>query len=233
MGERVTKRKRSEQQKRSRRRLLQRARRMVHAEQCYRKEGVRFLAGVDEVGVGPLAGPVVAAAVIMREDKTVPGVYDSKGLTETQRWDLVTSIKDHAVSWALGYARPTEIDRVNIYQATLLSMRRAVLKLTPPPECVLVDARTIPDISMRQEAHIKGDARFYHIACASVLAKIYRDAFMERMDRRFPGYGFAEHKGYPTKEHRDAIRKLGPSSLHRRSFRWLPEGDPNQMALEL
>jgi ribonuclease HII len=170
--------------------------------------------------------------VIMRTDATVPGVYDSKGLSPSQRWDLIDSIKENSVGWALGYARPTEIDRVNIYQATLLSMRRAVLKLNPQPEFVLVDARTIPDIEIKQEAHIKGDARFYHIACASILAKIYRDAFMERMDRRYPGYGFSEHKGYPTKDHRDAIRKLGPSILHRRSFRWLPEGDPNQMALE-
>jgi ribonuclease HII len=205
---------------------------MVLAEAPYRERGIRRLAGVDEVGVGPLAGPVVAAAVIMGEEHTVSGVYDSKGLSESQRWGLVDKIKAHSVCWALGYARPREIDRVNIYQATLLSMRRAVLRLQCTPELVLVDARTIPDIPMAQEAHVKGDARFYHIACASVLAKVYRDGFMERMERLYPGYGFKEHKGYPTKEHRDAIRELGPTRIHRRSFRWLPEGDANQLELE-
>ena len=218
---------------RLRRRRAYRLRKIVKAEAPYRDRGILHLAGVDEAGVGPLAGPVVAGAVIMDPDrKPIRGVHDSKTLTESQRLELAQEIKLHAVSWAVGMARPREIDRINIYQAALTSMRRAVLRLQPAPELVLVDARNIPQLPLPQEGHVKGDASFYSIACASIIAKTFRDAVMERMDRRYPGYGFADHKGYPTSEHRDAIRKLGPSRIHRKSFRWLPEGNVEQQTLD-
>ena len=217
---------------RSRRRKVRRARELVRAEFPYRERGIERLAGVDEAGVGPLANPVVAGAVIMPAEPIVRGAFDSKGLGEKHRVELAEEIRAVAVSWAVAAVRPREIDRINIYQATLVAMRRAVEKLRPAPEHVLVDARTIPQLAMPQEAHIKGDARFYHIACASILAKTHRDNYMIRMDRRYPGYGFAGHKGYPSTGHRDAIRKLGPCPIHRTSFRWLPEGDPNQQTLD-
>lgn len=218
---------------RRRRRLAYRLQKITKAEAPYRDRGIVYLAGVDEAGVGPLAGPVVAAAVIMDPArKPVRGVHDSKMLTEPERRRVADEIKGQAVSWAVGMARPREIDRVNIYQAALTSMRRAVMRLTPVPELVLVDARNIPQLPLAQEGHIKGDGKFYHIACASILAKTFRDALMERMERRYPGYGFSEHKGYPTEEHRDAIRRLGPSRIHRKSFRWLPEGNVDQQTLD-
>ena len=218
---------------RARRRFLARGRRLVKAEEPYRERGIERLCGVDEAGVGPLAGPVVAAAVIMPVDGTpVKGVFDSKALTEPQRLEMAAEIREQAVAYAVCMTRPRGIDRHNIYRATLLTMRRAVLRLDPAPEHVLVDARTIPALDLPQEGHVKGDGRFYHIACAAILAKTTRDAFMERMDRRYPGYGFAQHKGYPSPEHREAIRQLGPCPIHRTSFRWLPEGDRAQQTLD-
>jgi ribonuclease HII len=209
-----------------------RRRKLLRAEKPYRERGIRLLAGVDEAGVGPLAGPVVAAAVIMPVSSKITQAYDSKGLPPAFRLELAERIRGEAVAWSVGIARPREIDRLNIYWAALAAMRRAVERLVPAPELVLVDARTIPRLVVTQEAHVGGDARFYQIACASILAKTVRDAIMERLDRRFPGYGFARHKGYPTPEHRDAIRELGPCAAHRRSFRWLPE-DPDQEVLDL
>jgi len=197
-------------------------RRLLRPEQAYRERGVVLLAGVDEAGVGPLAGPVVSAAVIMPPDSFIPGVWDSKALLPEERRDLALRIRAEAVTFAVGIARPREIDRINILQATLKSMRRAVTRLNPAPEFVLVDARTIPGISMPQEGHVKGDAKFYHIGCASIIAKTWRDDLMDRLDRRYPGYGFAHNRGYPTPDHREAIRNLGPCGVHRRSFRWLP-----------
>lgn len=201
------------------------------AELPYRERGVALLAGVDEAGVAPLAGPVVAAAVIMPPASSIRGVDDSKKLAPARRAALAEAIRAEAVAFGIGLARPREIDRVNIYWATLAAMRRAVEHLRVPPELVLVDARTIPGIPMAQEGHVKGDATFYHIACASILAKTFRDALMTRLDARFPGYGFARHMGYPTPEHRDAIRRLGPTPIHRRSFRWLPVESP-QLEME-
>jgi ribonuclease HII len=189
-------------------------------EAPYRLRGIRALAGVDEVGVAPLAGPVVAAAVIMPEESAIRGVNDSKQVLDAEvRADLAHAILDEAIGAAIGISGPREIDRINIYWATLEAMRRAVSRLEPRPELVLVDARTIPSIDIPQEAHIKGDEHYYQIACASLLAKHFRDTLMRRLDRRYPGYGFAHHKGYPTPEHREALKRLGPCWIHRRHFR--------------
>ena len=189
-------------------------------EAPYRSRGIRALAGVDEVGVSPLAGPVVAAAVIMPEESAIRGVNDSKQVLDPEvRAELAHAILDEAVAAAVGIARPREIDRLNIYWAALQAMRRAVIRLDPVPDLVLVDARTIPSLAIPQEAHVKGDERFYQIACASLVAKHFRDSLMRRLDRRYPGYGFANHKGYPTPEHRAALKRLGPCWIHRRGFR--------------
>ena len=193
-------------------------------ERRYRDDGIRLLAGVDEAGVGPLAGPVVAAAVIMGEEAAIRGVDDSKKILKPAvRADLARQILTEATAVAIGMARPREIDRVNIYQATLKAMARSVRRLRLRPELVLVDARTIPGIDMPQEAHVGGDASFYQIACASIIAKFYRESLMKRMDRRYPGYGFAQHMGYPTPEHRKALKQLGPCWIHRRYYRGVAE----------
>lgn len=193
-------------------------------EKRYRSRGIRLLAGVDEAGVGPLAGPVVAAAVVMEEDSVIRGVNDSKKILDPGiREDLARQILEGAVAVGIGTARPREIDRVNIYWAALAAMRRAVERLRVRPELVLVDARTIPRLEVPQEAHVAGDASFYQIACASILAKHFRDSLMIRMDRRYPGYGFARHMGYPTPEHRKALKDLGPCWIHRRRYRGVAE----------
>lgn len=184
--------------------------------------GVERIAGVDEAGVGPLAGPVVAAAVIFRRGFGLLGVDDSKKLTPERRAKLAQAIRDNAVALAVSVVEPDEIDRVNVYQATLAAMARALDGLAITPHHVLVDARRIPGCDLPQEAIIKGDAHCHAIAAASILAKTTRDALMRRYDDEYPGYGFADHKGYPTEAHRDAIRRLGPCAIHRRSFTLLP-----------
>jgi ribonuclease HII len=180
------------------------------------------IAGVDEAGVGPLAGPVVAAAVIFPTGQGLSGVDDSKKLTPERRTMLAVAIREGALAFAIGIVEPDEIDRINVYQATLAAMGRAVDGLAVRPRYVLVDARRIPGCDLPQEAIIKGDAHCHAIAAASILAKTTRDALMRGYDDEFPGYGFAEHKGYPTEAHRDAIRRLGPCTIHRRSFTLLP-----------
>lgn len=180
--------------------------------------GIDHVAGVDEAGVGPLAGPVVAAAVIFPRGLGVRGVDDSKRLTPARRAELADAIRATCSVWAVAIVAHDEIDRINIYRASLEAMRRAVDALTARPQHVLVDARTIPGVDIPQEAIIKGDTRCHAIAAASILAKTTRDALMAELEARYPGYGFAEHKGYATREHRDAIRRLGPCEIHRRSF---------------
>ncbi len=193
-------------------------------ETAYRERGIRLLAGVDEAGVSPLAGPVVAAAVIMPPESAISGVNDSKKVLDPDfRVELARKIVAEAVAVAVGLARPREIDRINIYQASLQSMARAVRRLQVTPELVLVDARTIPGIDPPQEAHVGGDGKFYQIACASLVAKTFRDALMARMDVRYPGYGFAKHKGYPTPDHCRALAELGACWLHRQSYRRVAE----------
>jgi ribonuclease HII len=182
------------------------------------ERGVRLVAGVDEVGVGPLAGPVVAAAVMLPDDPELPGLNDSKKLSRAARERLADAIRCQAIDWAVGEVWPAEIDRLNIYHAGLLSMRQAVEGLSRHPDHVLVDARTIPGIRVPQTSLVRGDSRDASIAAASIVAKVHRDAIMRRLDARYPAYGFARNKGYPTPEHIEALRCVGPSAVHRRSF---------------
>lgn len=178
----------------------------------------QFVAGVDEVGRGPLAGPVVAAAVILDPNNPIDGLADSKLLSEQQRERLDSMIRERAIAWALGRAEIEEIDRINILQASLLAMRRAILALRPQPEFALIDGNCCPVLPCPSEAIIKGDATVAAISAASILAKVSRDREMVELDRVYPGYGFASHKGYPTKAHLTALSSLGVCPLHRRSF---------------
>lgn len=200
-----------------------RLRRLLRRERELWDAGAHRVAGVDEAGVGPLAGPIVAAAVVFPRGRGLNGVDDSKKLPAARRDDLAIEIRAAALAWSVAPVDPREIDQLNIYQAGLLAMHRAVTALSPAPDRVLVDGRgTIPDLMMEQEYVIGGDAICHAIAAASILAKSERDRLMRDYDAAYPGYGFAAHKGYPTAEHRDAIRRLGPSPIHRRSFTLLP-----------
>jgi ribonuclease HII len=180
--------------------------------------GTVFVAGVDEVGRGPLAGPVVAAAVILDPARPIEGLADSKKLTEKRREELAEIIKEQALSWALGRAEVEEIDRLNILQASLLAMQRAVAALQPQAEFALVDGNRCPDLACPAEAVIKGDDRVPVISAASVIAKVARDREMCALERDYPGYGLAKHKGYPTKAHLECLQRLGVTVIHRRSF---------------
>ncbi|HHJ12893.1 MAG TPA: ribonuclease HII [Gammaproteobacteria bacterium] len=185
-------------------------------------------AGVDEVGRGPLAGPVVAAAVILDPECPVEGLRDSKRLSEKRREALFDQICERALAWSLGRAEVEEIDRINILQASLLAMRRAVEGLAVKPERVLVDGNRCPELDRPCEAIVKGDARVLAISAASILAKVTRDREMVAWEAEYPGYGLARHKGYPSKAHLEALRRLGVTPLHRRSFgpvRRLLEGE--------
>jgi len=187
------------------------------------KAGVRHVAGVDEAGIGPLAGPVVAAAVVFPPGVWIAGVDDSKRLPPEGRRALLEQIWTEAEGVGTGVAEVDEIDELNIYQAGLLAMKRAVANLSHMPDYVLTDARNIPDLEAEQEAVKQGDARCFCIAAASIVAKTSRDALMSQLDRRYPEYGFARHKGYATREHVQALRKHGPAPVHRRSFVYLEE----------
>jgi len=178
----------------------------------------KLIAGVDEVGRGPLAGPVVAAAVILDPERPLDGLADSKVLSEQKREDLALLIRERAIAWSVGRAEIEEIDTINILQASLLAMRRAVLALTPQPEFALIDGNRCPSLPCAAEAIIKGDATVAAISAASILAKVSRDQEMVAMDQTYPGYGFASHKGYPTKAHLTALERLGLTPIHRRSF---------------
>lgn len=180
--------------------------------------GGTLAAGVDEVGRGPLAGDVVAAAVILDPQQPIAGLNDSKKLTEKRRNALFNTIKARALSYSIARASVCEIDAINILQANLLAMRRAVEGLSVVPEHVWVDGHKIPQWHYSAEAVIKGDSRVAAISAASILAKVTRDAEMAAFDNQYPGYGFAGHKGYPTKAHMEALARLGVSEIHRRSF---------------
>ncbi len=183
------------------------------------KQGIRRIAGVDEAGMAPLAGPVVAAAVILPRRYKLAGLDDSKKIIkENRRQELALQIKQDAVSWSVGRAEAEEIDRINIYQSGLLAMKRAVEGLSVRPDFILVDARTIPHCECPQRGIIHGDALSASIAAASIIAKTTRDGIMHEMDSLYPGYGFAAHKGYPTLDHLRALKQLGPIPIHRRSF---------------
>ncbi len=196
---------------------------MRHFETVLWKSGIRDIAGVDEAGVAPLAGPVVAAAVMFEPQTEIAGVDDSKKLDAPTREALAVQIRARASGVSVGIATVAEIDELNIYHASLLAMRRAVEGLPRAPQHVLVDARTVPGIAMPQNAFNKGDGINFSIAAASIIAKTSRDAMMQALDREYPGYGFAGHKGYPTPEHREALLRLGRSPVHRMSFPVLHE----------
>ncbi|OGT47862.1 MAG: ribonuclease HII [Gammaproteobacteria bacterium RIFCSPHIGHO2_12_FULL_41_20] len=177
-----------------------------------------FIAGVDEAGRGPLAGPVVAAAVILNPGQPIIGLADSKLLTEKKRQQLFHAIRKHALAWSVQAASAQEIDEYNILQATMLAMQRAVQALRVVPSLVLIDGNRCPDIPYPAKAIIRGDQTEAMISAASIIAKVVRDRWMRMADRKYPGYGLAKHKGYPTKEHVQALQKLGVSPIHRRSF---------------
>ena len=181
------------------------------------------VAGVDEAGRGPIAGPVVAASVILPPHCLIPGLDDSKKLTAGARQDLYQAIVEESVAWSVTVEDPEAIDRLNILQASLRAMMRSVLLLTPPPHCVLVDgSQPIPlqaETAMAQESIVRGDETSVSIAAASILAKVSRDRQMEVYDSLYPEYGFARHKGYGTKAHLEALSRFGPTPIHRKSFR--------------
>lgn len=181
-------------------------------------EHLGYICGIDEVGRGPFAGPVVAGAVILPPDCEILYVNDSKQLSEKMREQLYDEIMEKAVSVAVGYASPQRIDEINILQATYEAMREAVSKLDVTPQILLNDAVTIPQITIPQVPIIKGDAKSISIAAASIVAKVTRDRLMREYDKIMPEYGFASNKGYGSKEHIEAIKKYGPTPIHRRSF---------------
>lgn len=179
----------------------------------------QFVAGVDEVGRGPLAGPVVAAAVILDPNNPIEGLMDSKKITEKRREILAVEIKEKAISWAIARVDVDEIDRINILQASLRAMSIAVSELHQQPDFVMIDGNRIPaDLNINAEAIVKGDDRVECISAASIIAKVARDLEMVEMDSIYPGYGLAKHKGYPTKVHVEALNKLGVTKIHRRTF---------------
>ncbi len=196
---------------------------LLNFERVLWRSGVRLVAGVDEVGVGPLAGPVVAAAVVFEPGTTILGVDDSKRLDAPTRTAVAVTIRGRAAGIGIGMASVEEIDRLNVYHAGLLAMRRAVEALPRPPQHVLVDARTIPGVSMPQNPFTKGDGINFSIAAASIVAKTHRDALMDELDASYPEYGFRRHKGYSTPEHQAAIRRFGPCPLHRMSYPFIQE----------
>lgn len=177
------------------------------------------IAGVDEVGRGPLVGDVVTAAVILDPNHAIDGLNDSKKLTDKKRQLLFDEICQKALSYSIGRANPTEIDELNILHATMLAMQRAVAGLSIKPEKILVDGNRTPDFGIAADAVVKGDGLIAAISAASIIAKVTRDREMEELDRRYPHYGFAKHKGYPTKAHFEAIEQYGVIAEHRRSFR--------------
>jgi len=191
---------------------------MALYEKQAREQGFKLIAGVDEAGRGPLAGPVVAGAVIFSEGCLIKGVNDSKKLTPLARARLFAEIKEKAVCWAVGMANVEEIDNLNILQASLVAMRRAVQNLTTHPDYVMVDAVQIPEVGVPQLPIIKGDGKSITIAAASIIAKVTRDRMMEDYDKKFPAYGFGRHKGYGTRDHIKALQLYGYCSLHRQTF---------------
>ena len=187
-------------------------------EYAARKNGAQSIAGVDEVGRGPMFGPVVAAAVILPVGCRLPGLNDSKKLTEKKRNELDAGIRAKALAWAIAAVDAETIDRINIRRASLLAMRLAVEQLAHTPDYLLIDGVDTIDWPCPQQSVIQGDGTSFSIAAASVLAKVHRDALLVELDRQFPGYGLAHHKGYCSREHLDALARLGPTPLHRRSY---------------
>jgi ribonuclease HII len=196
---------------------------LLNFERVLWSSGIRHLAGVDEAGVGPLAGPVVAAAVVFPPGTEIADIDDSKRLDPETRQQLAVRIRETATGVGIGVASVAEIDSLNVYRAALLAMQRSVQALPVRPQHVLVDARTIPDLDVPQNQFSKGDGINFSIAAASIIAKTHRDALMEELHRTFPAYGFAGHKGYATAEHQEAIRRHGACACHRRSYAYIGE----------
>ena len=188
-------------------------------ENSLRRMGFVYVAGCDEVGRGCLAGPVVASAVVLNPDRYIPRICDSKTVTAPERDRLYERITREAICWSVVAVDPTEIDRINIHQASLRAMQRAILALAPLPDMVLVDAFRVPDLPMAQRGVVHGDTRCTAIAAASIVAKVTRDRAMLELHGRDPRYGFDRHKGYATRDHLDAVSRFGYSDAHRRSFR--------------
>ena len=187
-------------------------------ENSYFEQGIVSICGVDEAGRGPLAGPVCAAAVILPRGLEIPGLNDSKKLTDKRRRELFPLIQEKAIAYGIAFASHEEIDEINILQATFLAMERALAQLKIQPELALIDGNRQKNFGIKVETVVKGDSRSANIAAASVLAKVTRDLYMEQMAQEYPGYGFEVHKGYGTKAHYQALTELGPSPIHRMSF---------------
>lgn len=202
---------------------LERLDQMLRYEDQEREKGRKIICGIDEAGRGPLAGPVVAAAVVLPEGTKILYANDSKKLTAKKRDELFNEIIDKALSVGVGIASPARIDEINILQATYEAMREAVSKLSVVPDVSLNDAVTIPKLNIPQVPIIKGDAKSLSIACASIIAKVTRDRMMEEYDKLYPEYGFAGHKGYGSADHYAALKKYGACPIHRRSFRLFEE----------
>ncbi|WP_218765027.1 ribonuclease HII [Vibrio parahaemolyticus] len=182
-------------------------------------QGYQLIAGVDEVGRGPLVGDVVTAAVLLDPNNPIEGLNDSKKLSEKKRLALLPEIKEKALAWAVGRCSPEEIDELNILQATMVAMQRAIAGLKVQPDLVLIDGNRCPELPMDSQAVVKGDLRVAEISAASIIAKVVRDQEMEELDKQYPQFGFAKHKGYPTKAHFEAIEQHGVISEHRKSFK--------------
>lgn len=182
-------------------------------------QGYQLVAGVDEVGRGPLVGDVVTAAVILDPNNPIEGLNDSKKLSEKKRLALLPEIKEKALAWAVGRCSPEEIDELNILQATMVAMQRAIAGLKVQPDLALIDGNRCPQLPMDSQAVVKGDLRVAEISAASIIAKVVRDQEMEELDKQHPQFGFAKHKGYPTKAHFEAIEQHGVISEHRKSFK--------------
>lgn len=194
---------------------------MQHEERCV-IEGYTLIAGIDEVGMGCLAGPVVASAVILNPHDFPLGINDSKKLSPKKRESLALFLKEKAIGYSIAYANVEEIDSLNIYHAARLAMKRALEKLSPHPDFVLLDGRGKVDCSIPQKAIVRGDQVSLSIAAASILAKVYRDQWMLELDGEYPGYGFASHKGYGSVLHRKALQERGRTPIHRKTFSWTP-----------
>ena len=192
-------------------------------EQIAASQGAQKIAGVDEAGRGPLAGPVVAAAVVLPQSAFLPRLNDSKLLSQAQRETLFDLIQQEALGFGIGVVPAETIDQINILQATRLAMVKAVDLIDPPPDYLLIDGPLSLESPIQQEAIIKGDQRSFSIAAAAVLAKVTRDRIMVEMSHKFPEYGFESHKGYPTKAHKEAVQRYGPCPIHRRSFKGVRE----------
>ncbi|HCG6489641.1 TPA: ribonuclease HII [Vibrio parahaemolyticus] len=182
-------------------------------------QGYQLIAGVDEVGRGPLVGDVVTAAVILDPNNPIEGLNDSKKLSEKKRLALLPEIKEKALAWAVGRCSPEEIDELNILQATMVAIQRAITGLKVQPDLALIDGNRCPELPMDSQAVVKGDLRVAEISAASIIAKVVRDQEMEELDKQYPQFGFAKHKGYPTKAHFEAIEQHGVISEHRKSFK--------------